>query len=248
MRVGVIIAIVVGCVLVLIAGLAAVLLPALNTARDKACLAGCRNNLHQISMAVEMYRMDYDEYPPWLSNMQDYLKVNKVCLCPADPDEGRGGNMPPWRLGDEPGVRHFPETWDFDWAKAAAEAADLGYAWDDEAGACQSPGLQGNSYLYELCAARCSWWAGERYPDPNNPGRFFDAGDERVDVNGDRKVSWREARMFEWQAVGLEQTPLVSCYWHTRHKDGPALHVAAGHRTVYRSGPAFEDWKYADED
>lgn len=49
-------------VIAIIAILAAILLPALNSARERGRAASCINNLKQIGMAVDMYATNYDEY------------------------------------------------------------------------------------------------------------------------------------------------------------------------------------------
>ena len=51
-------------VIAIIAILAAMLLPALATARAKARQAVCLNNLHQIGLAFFMYEQDYNGYVP----------------------------------------------------------------------------------------------------------------------------------------------------------------------------------------
>ena len=56
-------------VVAIIAILAAMLLPALSKARERARMASCMNNLKQISMGIAMYINDYDEYwPPAKAN------------------------------------------------------------------------------------------------------------------------------------------------------------------------------------
>jgi prepilin-type N-terminal cleavage/methylation domain-containing protein/prepilin-type processing-associated H-X9-DG protein len=51
-------------VVAIIAILAAMLLPALSKARERARISSCMNNLKQIGVAFHMYAQDYDEYLP----------------------------------------------------------------------------------------------------------------------------------------------------------------------------------------
>jgi len=51
-------------VVAIIAILAAMLLPALSKAREKARQAACMNNLKQIGLALFMYANDYDGWMP----------------------------------------------------------------------------------------------------------------------------------------------------------------------------------------
>jgi len=83
----------------IIAILAAMLLPALSQAREKARQAVCMNNLKQIGLAMAMYTQDWDEYfvpcfykfphywPEILNNLgylkyQDITKA-KIYQCPS---------------------------------------------------------------------------------------------------------------------------------------------------------------------
>jgi prepilin-type N-terminal cleavage/methylation domain-containing protein/prepilin-type processing-associated H-X9-DG protein len=52
-------------VIAIIAILAAMLLPALSQAREKAKRISCNNNLRQLCTAINMYSVDFDGYMPW---------------------------------------------------------------------------------------------------------------------------------------------------------------------------------------
>jgi prepilin-type N-terminal cleavage/methylation domain-containing protein/prepilin-type processing-associated H-X9-DG protein len=52
-------------VIAIIAILAAMLLPALSRAKAHANSTACKNHLHQLGLALQMYVTDGDKYPPW---------------------------------------------------------------------------------------------------------------------------------------------------------------------------------------
>ena len=75
---------------------AAMLLPALNSARERARSVSCVNNMKQIGTALMMYAADNDEHFPLaagedgleLLRKVGYITEEKVFTCPSDEDEG----------------------------------------------------------------------------------------------------------------------------------------------------------------
>ncbi|MCM8770090.1 MAG: DUF1559 domain-containing protein [Candidatus Omnitrophica bacterium] len=78
-------------VIAIIAILAAMLLPALARAREKARAATCMNNLKQIGLAMRMYAQDYDQYVPpwsksgvyWVQALLPYCRKASLWICPS---------------------------------------------------------------------------------------------------------------------------------------------------------------------
>ena len=74
-------------VIAIIGVLAALLLPALNTARKMARKTACKGNLRQVGLALKMYEDDWRLYPPGGAlrpAIEMYLKDPKVFRCPSD--------------------------------------------------------------------------------------------------------------------------------------------------------------------
>ncbi len=77
-------------VIAIIAILAAMLLPALSKARERARSAVCINNLKQVGISFEMYKLDFEERypdnPNWKTKLWTYVSSDmrdKICKCPS---------------------------------------------------------------------------------------------------------------------------------------------------------------------
>ena len=79
-------------VIAIISILAALLSPALASAKAKAKKIKCVNNQRQLMMAVHMYADDHDDMIPprisgrenWLSSLRPYYVDKKLLVCPTD--------------------------------------------------------------------------------------------------------------------------------------------------------------------
>lgn len=82
-------------VIAVIGILSSLLLPGLSQARQRAGSAGCKNNLRQWGLALNMYTSDYDVYPPysmtdskpellqsWHKRLEKYAGAS-IDVCPA---------------------------------------------------------------------------------------------------------------------------------------------------------------------
>jgi len=105
----------------IIAILAAMLMPALGKAREKARQTECMNQLKQISLGIEMFKSDNrGKFPPWISNLYpDYINTKKVYQCPMDKDTSSKSDPHPYdndlakkfyEIEGNKGVEHDPNV------------------------------------------------------------------------------------------------------------------------------------------
>jgi len=230
-------------VMVIIGLLVALLLPALRMARERARQASCKNQLHQFAVAVEVYRSNFSEFdPPWLSSMYPvYVPSAEVFICPSDPTRGEEGGRPEWFSDAGYGASQYSETDDTDDCAARPEIK-----------AMRNPEIHRCSYLYEFCAAKCSWWS-DNATDAS--------GYVWADFDHDGFVSWREAKRTEQRGLEFKDgkievnedriygghVPMVRCFWHARrgkslHKE-IVLNLACENKNIYESPVFGEGWQ-----
>jgi prepilin-type N-terminal cleavage/methylation domain-containing protein len=98
-------------VVAIIAVLISLLLPSLSKARETAKELQCKNNLRQIGIATQMYKLDMEFMPFVFSALDTYklLPNKKILICPSDTDGGKGR----YTGSGGNGSMFFPYTWNF---------------------------------------------------------------------------------------------------------------------------------------
>jgi prepilin-type N-terminal cleavage/methylation domain-containing protein len=204
-------------VIAIIGMLAALLLPALQSSRERARQTDCKNNLHQLSVALIMYKDDNKELPNWLSNLYPrYISNPDAFICKSDrtkvngvltPGRGAFASKPEAVPGDA-----YPETNDNDFNTDR-------YGRNRDIHAC--------SYLYEFNAAICSWYQGAQndnppFLPPPRPSPPFPPPppDPALDI------TWREVKEYQlangdsWNIWPYSETlfPIVRCFHHWQER------------------------------
>lgn len=117
-------------VIAIIAILAGMLLPALNSSREKARRINCAGNFKQIGTALRMYALEADESFPSGNNeiglnlliTGDYLAVGKIYVCPSTTTQPSATTLDATSL-----------DYDYDGGYSEKNAyADTGLAYDDD--------------------------------------------------------------------------------------------------------------------
>jgi len=194
--------------------LASQLLPALSTAREKGRQANCINNLKQFSLAIEMYRQDWDyQFPYWLSNLQpNYLGTSsKILHCLTDQNNGTLG--------------HGFEAWgasESTWAGCDIYGKSKASRSDDVGDGPTAANPRNSSYLYMF------------NPDP--------APDEVLSPEGmPSGTSWRDYSYYMLTSSQYKgHTPVVRCLWHKNKGFGSVLNIASEDYNVYLS--EYNNW------
>jgi prepilin-type N-terminal cleavage/methylation domain-containing protein len=216
-------------VIAIVGILAGFLLPTIKKARDQAKKTKCAHNLKEFVDAIDLYRIEHNDYPDYLSNLYpSYVDSPEMYLCPADycmqgPSSpynshvGADGGKPWW----ETARLQYDETDD---TKFNGRYASLRNGDDPQYK------IDYCSYLYEFCGAPCSWKQGSTWKEVKK-------AEMSRGVDGAVRVYGR--------------VPIVRCFWHQKRKDATdsyvsgkkdVINVAAGHKNVYFSDATKEGW------
>ena len=233
-------------VIAIIGILVAILLPVLSSARERARRTDCTHQLHEFSLALEMYRGEFDSCnPPWLSTLYPhYLEAEDIFVCPSDDSHGTEGGKPAW-ISDY-SHSQFAET--DDTKQRDEELLGLSgefIALEKDAKKSRNTEIEVCSYIYEFNIGPCSWWYNDDN-DPDNDAQDYAANKDKpeykwADFNQDGFVSWREAKKTEQKGLYLRDydhanpddrssyeiegdenkaygghVPIIRCFWHAR--------------------------------
>ena len=203
----------------IIAVLAAMLMPALGKAREKANQTVCINQLKQFSLACSTYRSDFrDRFPYWLSTLYpDYVPTQKLYRCPQDKKFD----------GD-------PHPYDGDKAACFYDTPDRASV-DEKPnfGSSKKRNLQGKgiSYLYQMCNGKSDNVAGEWFgTNATDCPTLADCKEYQME-NGDSSNGNNpyDPTVF----------PIISCFWHVKKHKGDDVQQAAPVLQIAYSGNYF---------
>jgi prepilin-type N-terminal cleavage/methylation domain-containing protein len=140
-------------VIAIIAVLAGLILGGVMMARNSAKLARCKEQLKNFSLAVDTYKLEWDqEFPPFLSNLYPSQYGSSLgYVCPSDWREGKDGGVPDKVKGTS--TSFMP-------AQQYSETDDTEFNMTAKAQKYRNKDITRCSYLYEFSIADCSWAPG----------------------------------------------------------------------------------------
>jgi prepilin-type N-terminal cleavage/methylation domain-containing protein len=203
-------------VIAIIGLLAAILLPVLSRARERARVTTCKSQLHQFSVAIETWRAATGQmFPSWLSSLYPvYMPSYDVYICPSDDAEdgpGTRGGVPFWCTQKPYEAKACDEVDDTDNCQASQVVQD---GWTNPDGTKvdgRNPEIHRCSYNYEFTHAQCIWALTDKVENPVTheytgyqveiEDHLMADGYSWLDVNRDNIISWREIKIAEQKGL-----------------------------------------------
>jgi prepilin-type N-terminal cleavage/methylation domain-containing protein len=187
-------------VIAVIGMLAALLTPALQSSRERARQTACKNNLHQLSIALIMYKDDMKDFPNWLSDLSPrYIGKGSedVFVCKSDIHRGKD------EYACKPSELLDLTTADRNYNKVSDNNNDTSLNRTNNIYAC--------SYMYEFSAAPCDAWSWDVHV--NNS------------TNLPANATWKEVKKCQLaygDVVNASYSeslfPVIRCYHHWKER------------------------------
>lgn len=195
----------------IIAILAALLLPALQKAREKAKATACISQMKQFSNAIAIYRGDNrDAFPYWLTSLfPNYVNTNKIYRCPMT--DLKDTDPHPYDNNAADFFYEVPENskWNKGFSEAPYTSIPGPNIGDNKKENVPKPG---SSYLYQLCAASAngkqSWFNAPAECKTVQECKEHQIKTGVVKFDGEGEITWDESVF-----------PVLSCYYHIKKKD-----------------------------
>ncbi|HOV21631.1 MAG TPA: DUF1559 domain-containing protein [bacterium] len=206
-------------VIAIIAILAAMLLPALSQAREKARQTSCMNNLKQLGLAVQMYANDYDDWLPLAVNSGGYFVWSCTWV----------GELMPY-LGAPAGQGY--EVWSGWTAKVPRNIKKLFICPSGEKERVISVGgvSGGPNYGYNSWVGRY----GDVYQYPSNsrycPKKLNRVRKpERAFLIADANSTYNKSNNYQFLFISYVMFDAETPYFHYRHNNGANILYVDGH-------------------
>lgn len=199
-------------VIAVIGMLAGLLTPALQSSRERARQTACKNNLHQLSVGLIMYKDDFKDMPNWLSDL--YPKYigrgsEDVYVCKSDMNHGKD------EYACKPSELLDLTTAERNYNKVSDNKNDTSLNRTNNITAC--------SYMYEFSGAPCDAWTWNVFV--NNTSNLSST------------ATWKEVKKCQlaygddWNGnVPYSESlfPVIRCYHHWKARTVDAVDPTTG--------------------